>query len=115
MTESSLLQCICKYDEFCTEISAPQSKNIWATDTTWYDFDDQCTLKGDERQRRRQSEKEPSQSDSLEIPNQKELMKNPKKKAQLLNHIANLMSKHLKILPPSMAFILGGMMEESGK
>ena len=64
-----------RYDKFCQKISAPWSYNIWPTFVTLFrqtkpvgctlinlvgdrhDFDRQCTLKSDERQRRKQYEK----------------------------------------------------------
>ena len=79
-----------------------------------YDFDGQCTLKGDERQRREQFEKvkEFHPSHNLEIPNWKDLMKNPNNKANLLTYIAFSVSKQPEILHRSMTFISGGMMED---
>ena len=55
------------------------------------------------KDRRKQSEKVKKfhLSDNLEIPNWKDLMKNPNDKANLLNHIAASVSKYPEILPRS--------------
>ena len=84
-----------------------------------YDFDGQCTLKSDERQRREQSKESERilPIGNLEIPNWKELMKNPNNKANFLNYIdvSMSMSKHLEILLRSIIYISCGMMKGGGQ
>ena len=82
-----------------------------------YDIDGHCTLEGDGRQRREQSEKVKQfhPLDNSEIPNWTDLMKNSNNKANLLNYIAASMSKYHDILPCSITYILGGTMEDGGQ
>ena len=53
--------------------------------------------------------------DNLEIRNWKDLTKNSNNKADLLNFTAASVSKHPKILPRSITYISGGMMEDDSQ
>ena len=81
-----------------------------------YDFDDSHTLKGDERQRRNQTDqaRQFSPSKSLEIPDWNLLMKNPRNKGNLQNFIGTSLCESPEAIPDGVTIILGGMMENKG-
>ena len=74
-------------------------------------------LKVMKNERREQSEKvkEFHPSDNLEIPNWKDLTKNPNNKANLHNVTLLLQCSHPQILPRSITYMLGGMLEDGGQ
>ena len=108
-----LFTCSCKFAKFM-QIKPVGCILIDISGDDGYDFDGQCTLKGDEKRKKR-TVKEFHPSDNLEIPNWKDLTKNPNNKANLHNVTLLLQCSHPQILPRSITYMLGGMMEDGGQ
>ena len=81
-----------------------------------YDIGEDKSLKGDERQRRNQSEqsREFHPSNVLPVPDFKMLMKNPRNKANLLEFETESLCVDKQMIPENVTFILGGTSRESG-
>ena len=82
-----------------------------------YDIGGDKSLKGDERQRRNQSEqsREFHPSNALPVPDFKMLMKNPRNKANLLEFVTESLFVDKQMIPENVAFILGGSSRDSGR
>ena len=82
-----------------------------------YDIGEDKSLKGDERQRRNQSEqsREFHPSNALPVPDFKMLMKNPRNKANLLEFVTESLCVDKQMIPENVTFILGGTSRESGR
>ena len=82
-----------------------------------YDIGEDKSLKGDERQRRNQSEqsREFHPSNAVPVPDFKMLMKNPRNKANLLEFVTESLCVDKQMIPENVTFILGGTSRESGR
>ena len=82
-----------------------------------YDIGGDKSLKGDERQRRNQSEqsREFHPSNALPVPDFKMLMKNPRNKANLLEFVTESLFVDKQMIPEKVTFILGGNSRDSGR
>lgn len=82
-----------------------------------YDIGEDKSLKGNERQRRNQSEqsREFHPSNTLPFPDFKMLMKNPRNKATLLEFVTESLCVDKQMIPENVTFILGGTSRESGR
>ena len=82
-----------------------------------YDFNNDISLKNDERQRRTTSNVGPAYeiSRGMKIPIWKNFMENPNNKARLLAFISNEWCEHSDWIPDGVSVFLGGTFEASGK